>query len=384
MTTTAVPSDKTKLLLKAFASFSEVSVSLEKAYSELQCRVQQLSDELERTNYYLKSVLQSLPCGVMVFDRVGHVTTMNERARTLLLLPATELPSELENLLRLHPSQDTMAAIFRGEITSTELGPSREPARALSFGWSQMRNRERVLVIQDVTEVRDLEREMQEAETLAAMGKMAVEVAHEIRNPLGGLELFSSLLQEPELSREERRRYLDNVQIGIRSINTVVENMLCFSRPREPVREPARLQELLDEILTFMTPLLQQRGIGVKRDYQSCRSARVDRQMMCQVFSNLVSNSLQALPERGHLLLKTRDRQDDICVMIRDNGIGIPEQYRDKVFDPHFTTHSNGNGLGLAIVERMIQAHGGTITLESREGWGTEFTITLPAETGEP
>src|SRR5690606_22327795 len=194
------------------------------------------------------------------------------------------------------------------------------------------------------------------------------ELAHEIRNPLGALELFASLLNADDLSREDRARYLSNIQIGVRSLNTVLTNMLTFSRSSSDDRQVVSPQEIIVEIVEFMDPLLKQGGIRASCPAEGGCYIEVDREMFRQVLTNLVTSALRALPAGGSLNLHTFRGEESVHLRIRDDGIGIPEKYHNVIFDAGFTTNSDGNGLGLAIVSRFMESHGGKISVKSRPG----------------
>ncbi len=376
-------SQEAQLLLQAaFSSFTQASGVLEQSYSELLEKVHLLSGELEQTNYYLGSVLDSLPCGVLVLGRDGCVTAANPTARRLLSLSAALTPCNLEALLTASRHENELRSFFLSEFEPKELSLNREQGESsvLTCAWSAMRNRERVVVIQDVTEVKRLQDQMRATERLAAMGEMAVELAHEIRNPLSSLELFASLLREEDASAQERGGYLDNLQIGIRSLNTILSNMLCFSKNPTPRRQTIVISDLLAEVFSFLGPLLARRHIEIVWDKADCRTLELDPEMMNQVFTNLALNALQALPEGGRIYLRTFDVREGVTVSIRDDGLGIPKPCQAEIFEPQFSITRNGNGLGLAIVQRLVEAHQGRIAVESREGWGTCFSMTFPSE----
>lgn len=375
----SIPSDKeTQLLLQAFHAFSAVSSSLEKTYLDLQEEVGRLSWQLEESNYYLHSLLHSLPCGVMVVDPHKKVTTINQAARQLLSLADLSLPCTLEEMISRSPYKEKLAKLAELVLRQEAAEVALSDDRILNFSWSEMKNGERILVMQEVTEMRRLQRQMQQAERLSAMGEMAVEVAHEIRNPLAGLQLFVTLLREEDLSKADHDRYLENIQIVIRSLNTIVTNMLCFSRNPEPTKEPVFLSEPAKEIVSFMAPLMKQRGIQLETGYQDRQAIQADREMIRQMLTNLILNALHALPQGGKVQVKTRQLKTAVQIMISDNGIGIPKERQPLIFDPHFTTNPKGNGLGLAVVHRMVEAHGGKIRVKSKEGVGTQFTISFP------
>lgn len=368
------------LLVQAFGSFNDASSSLEKAYLDLQARVGHLSKQLEKSNYYLNSVLQNLPCGVIVIDQNKQVTSLNCMARKLFSVGADEVPMPLETLLS-EASFSERAALFNESMAdTTEIERNHGTRQILQCSWSRMRNGERILVVQDVTQMRDLEEQMQASERLAAKGELALEVAHEIRNPLGALELFASLVAEEDLTGEERRRYLTNMQIGIRSLNAVLTNMLCFARKSTPEKGRVVVGDIVEEAVSFMKPLLDQRGIELRLQRSDSVELELDPDMFRQVLTNLTTNAVRALPEGGLLDVRVH-RNDGLClVSVGDNGNGIPNEYRQSIFQSGFTTSRDGNGLGLAIVQRFVEAHGGSVVVESEQGRGTVVTLSFPVE----
>lgn len=381
MNVTQATENQASLLLQAFSSFTEASTSLEQAYLGLLEKVEHLSGQLEQSNYYLSTVLQSLPCGVLVINEEKQVTTLNRVAIELFGLTEFKTPLPLSELLVDASFSDRASCLEKAiaDLTEIRLGGS---GRTLHCLWSRMRNNERVLVVQDVTQVRQLEQQIQVAERTAAKGEMALEVAHEIRNPLGALELFCSLLGEKDLTQEERDQYLANIQIGIRSLNTVLTNMLCFSRDPIPSKELVLVGEVIKSAVDFMQPLMVQRNIEIEVDCRDEEPACLDSEMLRQVLNNLVTNALQALPQGGRLEIGSHSGEGLVTVSIGDNGPGISEMHKELIFDSGFTTSENGNGLGLAIVRRFVEALGGTIKVETREGWGTQFVLTFPVGRG--
>lgn len=369
--------NQSNLLLEAFSSFTEASSSLERAYWELLEKVEHLSGQLEQSNYYLKTVLQSLPCGVLVVNEQRNVTMMNRVAAELFGLAEAEMPLPLTKLLADASFSERAPSLGKAAAGLTEIAFS-ESGKTVQCRWSRMRKNERVLVVQDVTEIRVLEEQIQVAERNSAKGEMALEVAHEIRNPLGALELFCSLLSEEVLTEEERSRYLTNIQIGIRSLNTVLTNMLSFSRHSEPSKEVVKVGEILESTLALMQPLMVQRGISLDLDCRDEQPACLDPEMLRQILNNLVANALQALPQGGRLEVTSRSDESSVSFSVRDDGVGIPDSEQDQIFDSGFTTSDNGHGLGLAIVQRFVQAQGGSIEMQSRQNWGTEFVVRFP------
>ncbi|HSR70140.1 MAG TPA: ATP-binding protein [Acidobacteriota bacterium] len=389
----------TERLRQAFDSFAEISSSLEKAYGDLQAKVRSLSRQLEESNDYLETVLQSLPCGVLVVDGQERVKTLNRQARELLGLQGQvwgqpsegslstsrgscpALPS-LRELIESIPCGQDFAVLFSRSPAPREITLQQPRPRHLACAFSSTKRGERLLVLQDITELRRLQERMRRQERLAAMGEMAFEVAHEIRNPLTGLGLFASLLREDDLSPEERNRFVDNIEIGIRTLDVTLTNMLCFSRRKEPDKQPLDLAALLQTTLDFMSPVAQERGIELRTRFESRALVEADEEMMRQVFMNLVLNALQAQSRGGSLEAGTQELGESLQVHIRDSGPGY-RQDGNAVFEPRFATDEKGRGLGLGVVKKVVEAHGGEVRLSSRQdqsgrGGGNQFTLIFP------
>ncbi|GAB4242932.1 MAG: ATP-binding protein [Acidobacteriota bacterium] len=362
------------LLLEAFSSFNEISSALEEAYRNLTARVAQLSAELERSNYYLSTLLENLPCGVLVVQRDRRVSLINEAARRFFRVEEDTAGLSLEEVLR-DASFGERAEVFSTADRATEIRLPGNPDRILLCWWAALRDGERVLVVQDVTRLRLLEEKIRETERLAAMGEVALEVAHEIRNPLGALELFASLLAEEELSEEERSLYVENIRIGVRSLNTVVNNMLCLRRIPAVEWQLVRIGRVLAETGRWMEPLFEQRGIELITECRDEKDVRSDPALLRQIFMNLLTNAVQALPEGGKILLRSGEDQGRVFVEVQDNGVGIPPHYKELVFDSGFSLSRGGTGLGLAIVKRLADELGIAIELDSEPGRGTCFRL---------
>jgi len=381
MNGTQVAESQSNLLLEAFSSFTEASASLERAYCELLEKVEFLSGQLEQSHYYLNTVLQSLPCGVLVINENKDVTALNRTALELFGLEHCQVPFPLSRLLRDASFSERASSLEQAVADFTEISLSGS-GRTLQCLWSRMRNNERILVVQDVTGVRLLESRIQKAEKIAAQGEMALEVAHEIRNPLGAMELFASLLAEEGVSEQEGRLYLTNLRIGIQSLNTVLTNMLCFARHPEPSKRDVMVGDLIKSTLGFLQPLMDQRKIHLELECRDNIPASLDPDMLRQILNNLVTNALQALPQGGRLRVQSDSDDGSVSLIVRDDGSGIPEVEVGRIFDSGFTTSEKGHGLGLAIVKRFVEAQGGSIKVESGENWGTQFLLTFPVGEG--
>jgi len=222
--------------------------------------------------------------------------------------------------------------------------------------------------------------ELQRAQRLQAMGEMALQMAHEIRNPLGSIELFAALLSNELKEKADQKTWADQIVTGVRFLNTIVTNMLTFTKVSKPQFAVFDLQQTINETIAFFQPVCLQRNIRVT----GCESGGPlwiagDREMMRQMLINLLMNGLQAMPEQGELAVRARvSGADSVDIEVEDTGVGIPEENLSRVFDPFFTTNEKGTGLGLSLVHQIVEKHNGTIRVESEFGHGTCFRITLP------
>lgn len=237
-------------------------------------------------------------------------------------------------------------------------------------------------IIRDITEMKALQEQSKRVERLSAMGEMAVELAHEIRNPLASIELFASLLAK-DLSGD-LRRWAENIRVGIRSLNTIVSNMLHFAKPIPPTCSRVSIHEVIQEILNFVDPIMQQRDVRVESSLSAAEPViSGDQELLKQMMLNLIFNAMKAMPSQGSLTIRTRNissgaaSEEPSCLelQVQDTGIGIPPENLNRIFDPFFTTNKNGTGLGLSVVHQIVERHSGSITVSSEVNRGTTFTI---------
>ena len=217
----------------------------------------------------------------------------------------------------------------------------------------------------------ELEREREERirlERLAAMGEMAMELAHEIRNPLGSIELYASMLDG---------EYAEQIVRSVRLLNHSVTNVLQFGRPVVPVPERMSVSRLLEGTRVFLQPIAQQKQIRIVKDCDSDCFAVADYELLHRMLLNLVLNAIRETPRDGTVRLSGQVAGRDVLIAVEDTGPGIQEERLARIFDPMFSTSREGCGLGLPIVKRIVESHKGEITVSSSR-IGTRFLITIP------
>jgi signal transduction histidine kinase len=399
------------LLQQAFAVFSRASQQLQQSYEELKIRADRLARELaqaneelqrqlaekERISSFLNNILESIRSGIVVFSPEGDISLTNEPALELLELDGDPRGRHCAEVLG-----DTrigrLAMEFIGDRAAlprsveVELDPAdagRRRIYSLTFAPVLDKNQARaaaLLVIQDVTRLKLLEEQALRTNRLAAMGEMAAQLAHEIRNPLGSIEIFASLLSR-DLKGDPNQKLADNIVIGVKSLNAVVTNMLTFTRTIAISPERVDFNELVTETLGFLEQVLQVQGIELEmRLADDVGEVDIDPELFKQLILNLAQNAINAMERSSpaRLVVQTgqsalEDGRAGVELIIADSGCGISADNLARIFDPFFTTRKGGTGLGLSVVSQIVEKHGGLITAESEVGSGTTMRIQVPA-----
>jgi signal transduction histidine kinase len=227
-------------------------------------------------------------------------------------------------------------------------------------------------------ELEEKNRELARRNRLALIGEMAACVAHEIRNPLGGIQMWASLLEE-ELPKGETRATLGKMMKGIRGLDALVEDMLAFARDMTLEARPTVLRDVLGEAASAAEHVLAESGVALRMDVAPAHRVQADGPMLARVFLNLIVNAAQAMRDGGTITVEAGAAGGRVTVTVRDSGPGIPEDALARLFTPFFTNRSRGTGLGLAIAHRITEAHGGSIHAANHPAGGAVFTVILPA-----
>jgi two-component system sensor histidine kinase HydH len=236
-----------------------------------------------------------------------------------------------------------------------------------------------LIVCEDITETKNLRQRAERMERLAALGQLSATIAHEIRNPLGSISLnFQYLTGRLEIPDPYKKTFR-NIEQGMARIQNIINGILDFTRPVPLALKKTNLHKVLDSSLNSAKHELEQAGIRLEKNYQAAhRHVLIDANLIGQVFVNLFLNAKDAMAPGGQLRIHTISSEKSIAVQIADTGKGIPPEHLEKIYDPFFTTKTDGIGLGLAVVARIVEQHQAQIAAESQLGRGTKFIITLP------
>jgi signal transduction histidine kinase len=363
-------------LAEAFRSFERAAVSLEERHRTLRARADRLEGELLDANRRLEAVLDALDSGVAVAS-AGGVLLRTNRALTRLGLGSaggTLQDPELRRLASLPPGQGGTVRFQRDSP-----GGSRHFAAALIPAGDGSGSR--VITVQDVTEVRREEEEGGRRRRLEALGRMAAELAHEVRNPLGSILLFARMLRDDLAGQERPLQQVDQILAATSGLEATVANLLAFCAPCRGALRALDMASLAADACALLAPACALRGIDLRGPSagEPCRAA-ADPEAMRQVLLNLLSNALHATDSGGTIRVTARRDGARAVLTVADDGRGIAPEDLPRVFDPFFGRTEGGTGLGLSIVHRIVEQHGGRIDLESRPGRGTVARVEIPAE----
>ncbi|HEY9053918.1 MAG TPA: ATP-binding protein [Rectinemataceae bacterium] len=370
------------------SSFLEKALSRADKLTKEQMR--NLFDELIRYNDRLEAALQSMFDGIVVCDLEHRPVLMNKSAERILRIQdqAGEQPlwesiadEEIKRFLRRAlMSEET---ILGKEFALQSSGGTRIVALSLSALLSSSGISGTIIHIEDITEKRKKETQLRRAESLAALTTLAAGVAHEINNPLGSISIRIQLLEKLAASGAPdpgaMTKHLTVVKEEIERLKGIVVDFLFAVRPMDIQLLSEDAAALMEEVAEFIGPEAERAGVEVTTEIgKNLPHILMDKRHMKQALLNLVQNALAAMPSGGRLGLCARYQDDEVQLSVSDTGTGIPEALLTKIFEPYFTTKKHGTGLGLTITFKIIKEHTGDISLESKEGKGSTFTIHLP------
>lgn len=405
-----------ELLSRAFESFNVSIQKLRKYQGKLEHQVESLNNELGRKNQELTNVLESLSNGLIVTDLEGKIITFNRAAASITGVKKDQaLHQSINDLLAHEILPQSFDLEFFDDYSSkqrqqfTYIKNSGEKI-IVEFTLTGMTSEKEALLgiivnLNDVTQLKKLKEEAERKNRLTAMGEIAANVAHEIRNPLGSIELFVSLLKRGTKNDPEKLDLMHHISSGVRSMNHIISNLLQYAKPRPIIREKLDLQELMENFIEFSEHMARQQNIEIIAGMNAQdRYINGDSELIKQVLLNLFVNAMQASPEGGKIYFETQNILESdpdnlkrfpaylvsdnqplslISCIIKDTGKGMTEEEMRQAFDPFFTTKERGTGLGMSIVQNIIASHNGAITVDSAPNEGATITLFFPVSRSE-
>ncbi|MBC15414.1 MAG: hypothetical protein CL942_00020 [Desulfovibrio sp.] len=236
-----------------------------------------------------------------------------------------------------------------------------------------------VLILSNLTEIHKLQAEIRQREKMAAVGNLAAGVAHEVRNPLSSIKGYATFFAGLFDKESEEHKAASVMISETERLNRVISELLELSRPSDFNFQPIEVSVVLDTIARLIQQDVKSNNIQLEIDLpQDTSSFNMDGDRMVQALLNICLNGIQAMDNAGKLAIAADASNTALTLSVSDTGTGIPQENLEAVFDPYFTTKSKGTGLGLAVVRKIIDGHGGTIEIQSEEGKGATFVITIP------
>jgi len=401
-------SEEISSLVQAFEYFAENTEKMRESYDKLQEQISVMDLELARKNdqldqnlrtmdsirNHLENILECMTMGVIVINLDGNVSIFNRAAseitgysrRLVIDKPYTDSIGK-----KVEHENSPLFTLYKGvEKNNKEKTIITKNGKEIPVEYSTSlvtnMNGEILGVVElfsDLREIKKLQEEVQHSRTLAALGEMAGNVAHELRNPLGGIGGFAALLERDLDVDDPRRKLVQKIIEGVARLNNTATNLLVYTRPVRPKKRPENIVQIIEDVLTLVQVELEQDDskITLIKDYKvKSLDVSLDPDLFQQVLLNIVKNAVEAMDYCGELTvgIKLKKKTDQVEISIKDSGTGIEEEYKKKLFLPFFTTKADGTGLGLSIVKKIVDSHSGEITVDSEGDRGTTFRISLP------
>lgn len=345
-------------------------------------------------------IVQNVASGLITVNAQGFITSFNKMAEEITNLKFEEVyQRKMEDLFPGFLLKENLLAFPSGkEGKKSQQGRwetkfQRKDGTVLTLGFSvsplkdsQDNEIGTIFIFQDLTKIREMEEDLKRADRLAAIGTMAAGLAHEIRNPLASISGSIEILKDEMDGSGQSHKLMDIVLREIGRLDSLIADFLLFARPSSPQKNLVYLNKIVNELLQVISKSPECRpGINFFTKFEEDVYLLGDEQQLKQAFWNLLINALQAMPGGGEINITlrrifTNDQKEpgQAEIIISDTGVGITESDLDKIFNPFFTTKEQGTGLGLSIVHRIIEGHGGKISVQSRPNKGTIFRLTLP------
>jgi len=349
-----------------------------------------LFNEVVVANDRLEAALQSMFDGIVVCNLDHEPVLINKSAERILRIQGGWGGNPLWMAL----SDEELKDFFYKALTSEETILGREFAlqgmggtRIIAISLSALLSGDKIagtiVHIEDITEKRKKETQLRRAESLAALTTLAAGVAHEINNPLGSIsiriQLLEKLIRSEEPDKAAMFKHVDVIKEEMDRLKHIVVDFLFAVRPMDIQLLREDLAPILEEIADFIQPEAEKKRIEIKVSLEKdLPCILLDKRHIKQALLNLIQNAMAAMPDGGTLGVSAEYSGDEVRISISDTGTGIPEELLTKIFEPYFTTKKNGTGLGLTITYKIVKEHSGDISLESKEGKGSTFTIHLP------
>jgi PAS domain S-box-containing protein len=361
--------------------------------------IHRLTQELEDVKNFTDSIIQSIGSGIIITGINDTITYINRAGERILGYSKEELVNKPFHIFDLREKQSDIRSLFfdnpDDHDTRKEGWMRRKDRSEFPVGFTMNNHLNvrgetigKIVIFRDMTNVYKIQEEILRMDRLVSLGKLASDIAHELRNPLAGIKTTAQALSEEMSKDDSKREYLSRITKEIDRLNELLKTFFSFAKPQKLNLVYCHIKDIINEIIPFLIKEIADKGIHFIENYHpQLPKIKVDKTQMHQAFLNLFLNAIQGMPDGGELKIEVTPivstsligrKQNLIKISISDTGKGIPPNILHKIFDPFFTTKPKGIGLGLSITYQIVKKHGGTIKVESELGKGTSFIINLP------
>lgn len=379
--------EKTEQLTQAFHLFNDLTKNLTESYQGLEAQVTKLRQELvaakndrletlvekEKLANQLHKLLATMPAGVIVLDGADRVIDCNKVAVEFLG------ESLLGSLWTSIAEQHLIPVVNNPHERRLRDG------RQLSINRSALGQTEGYIVLlSDVSEMRSLQDMVNQQKHLSAMGEMVASMAHQVRTPLSTAILYASQLGIEGISEKQQQKFSNKILERLQFLEGQVNDMLIFAKEGRLAMEEFSLPAMIEKITESIEEQMVMADIQFSvTDTSKISTMQGNENALRGVIMNLLNNAQQALKGKGKIQLIVKQQEQNLKIVVKDDGLGISKSDQERIFEPFFTTRVSGTGLGLAVVDSVMRAHGGTVQCISESGSGTEFVLTFPCSNQE-
>ncbi len=364
---------------------------------------------VERVYKFYRNIIQNMSSSLICIDMDGNITFLNDNAARALGYTIEELIER--PLIQLVVDADRETKIIERMLIANKRFESKEvklisksgAAIAIGFSTAPLHDKDEqigvIITFRDLTEMNLMRKQVERMDRLATLGELATGIAHEVRNPLGGIKAAAQVLEESLENNDRRLELVTRIVREIDRVNNLLNDFFKFAKPVKPSRNQFDIEVVIDGIYLLLASQMQSHKIRFHENFANgMPKVFADPHQTEQVLMNLMLNAVQCMPQGGDLTVKTYSTSlserpnfhwsDDVTdkslpfvvIEITDTGDGIAPENLEKIFNPFFTTKADGMGLGLSICSRLLAENKGHIHVDSRLGEGTQFTIVLPTQ----
>lgn len=374
--------------IESIAPFVSIAAENVQLWEELRKR----AEEMEKMKDFKEEIIENLKVGVVVVDEEERIRSWNSTAESLFNLPKNKaIGKHLRDVLEpsvyaqlfTTPSKDYYP--FQSRIV-VNLNSEKRIYEVLRSSLLTRKNEYlgTIFIFEDITERLTIENQLMISEKLASLGLLTAGIAHEINTPLTGISSYVQLLLKSSQNSADRE-IAEKIESQIERVARMVKSLLSFSRGEKGQIKKFPVKNCINDILTLLDYRIKKQAINLNVNIPEEIELWGELDKLQQVFLNIISNAIDAMPDGGTLKIVAERKEKNITIKISDTGIGIKKEHLNRIFEPFFTTkgYGRGTGLGLSISYQIVKEHNGDITVDSEVGKGTTFTITLPADLSE-